>query len=63
MIVCDRCGEKYTKGSSYSTPDYCGTCVFINGPLPEPRIEPPQLKYIDRANVRPKKEIDIQTVV
>lgn len=39
MLVCDRCGESYHKGSKFSTDDYCGTCIFINGPLPEPKVQ------------------------
>lgn len=39
MIVCERCGESYHKGSRFSTDDYCGTCIFINGQLPEPKAQ------------------------
>jgi hypothetical protein len=38
MPVCDRCGEGYSKGANYSTADYCGTCTFIHGTLPEPKV-------------------------
>ena len=58
MLVCDRCGESYPRGSKYSTSDYCGTCTFIHGSLPEPNVDPPPLKYIDRANLRSKDTID-----
>lgn len=41
MVTCERCGELYFRGSKHATPDFCGTCIFINGPLPEARVEPP----------------------
>jgi hypothetical protein len=63
MLVCARCGEKYHKGSSYSTDDHCGTCIFINGPLPEPKTDLPQLKYLNRTSVHPNKGLDIETLV
>lgn len=39
MPICERCGETYYKGSNFSTSDYCGTCIFINRQLPEPKVE------------------------
>jgi len=39
MLVCERCGESYHKGSRFSTDDYCGTCIFIHGQLPEPKVQ------------------------
>ena len=41
MRVCERCGEKYPSDAKYSTLDYCGTCVFINGNPPVDRMNPP----------------------
>lgn len=56
MIVCDRCGENYHKGSKYSTADYCGTCTFIHGSLPEPKVDSPPLKYIEKTRKHLKEE-------
>jgi hypothetical protein len=42
MRVCERCGEKYPSDAKYSTPDYCGTCIFINGNPPVDRLNQPQ---------------------
>jgi len=41
MYECNRCGEKYQSGSRYSTIEYCGTCIFINGNPDEEKGAPP----------------------
>jgi hypothetical protein len=37
-MLCDRCGERYNPDDKHATNDYCGTCVFINGPRPNDRF-------------------------
>ena len=46
MSDCQRCGERYQSGSKYSTLEYCGTCIFINGSLDEGKKSqpPPSVK-------------------
>jgi hypothetical protein len=55
MLECDRCGEKYNSRDTYSTPDYCGTCVFINGKLPESKFNP-QPTRVTKVQPRPSVE-------
>jgi hypothetical protein len=35
---CNRCGEGYNLDAPYATSEHCGTCIFINGPLPEAKV-------------------------
>ena len=56
MRECDRCGESYPSGSRYSTLDYCGTCVFINGDPPVDKVTPPPT-YINKVPLKYRPEV------
>ena len=62
MRECDRCGENYPSGSKYSTIDYCGTCVFINGNPPVDKMNPPSICAVKVQPLASDEDEDSQSV-